>query len=225
LFKLESLSVDVGFCFYEDSVDTIKRAIESVRYHVRHIFAIDGKYEFLESDQELSYLSVREYLKSVSNCILIDAPNLNEVAKRTKYLDMCKTYNSKAMLILDSDEWVTADTQWENVYRNLAILRPTDDEPYVCAIRMDTHGGGGHFPKMWLNPHLIQYTKCHNFWTYPDGSIWKSTSGYPHLEGMFLGTDDYLRTKHTIEVTLEYQRKLMAYEKPFKKIYKINARG
>ncbi len=221
---MEKIKLDIGFCFYEDSLDTVRRAIESVRYHVRYIFAIDGKFEFLTSDKALSEADVRAYLKSVPNVILIDAPHLNEVAKRSEYLDLCKIHKTEAMLILDSDEWVTDKTEWDKVYDSIIQMRPKDDKPRTTAIRMDTHGGGGWFPKMWLNPGFIKYTKCHNFWVYPDGIIYKSTGAYPRMEGMYLGNNDYLRSDHIIKITLEYQRKLMAYEKPFKKIYMINAR-
>ena len=44
--RLKDWSCDVAFCFYEDSLETIQRAIESFRHHVRYIFAIDGKFEF-----------------------------------------------------------------------------------------------------------------------------------------------------------------------------------
>jgi len=221
---LEKIKLDIGFCFYEDSLDTVRRAIESVRYHVRYIFAIDGKFNFLNSNKILSESDVRAYLKSVPNVILIDAPNLGEVAKRTEYLYLCKTHHTEAMIILDSDEWVDSKTEWDKVYNSINLMRPKEDIPRVVALRMDTHGGGGWFPKVWLNPGLIKYTKCHNFWTHPDGTLWKSTGAYPRMEGLYLGTNDYLRSDHIIDVTLQYQKKLIAYEKPFKKIYMINAR-
>ena len=46
---VNNVSLDVGFCFYESSLETVKRAIESIKDHVRTIYAIDGKFEFYDS--------------------------------------------------------------------------------------------------------------------------------------------------------------------------------
>jgi hypothetical protein len=48
---VDNISLAVGFCIYENSLETVKRAIESWKDHVDVIYAIDGKFEEFESDQ------------------------------------------------------------------------------------------------------------------------------------------------------------------------------
>ena len=115
----DKIALDVGFCFYETSLETVKRAIESVRHHVRYIYAVDGKFEFFESDQELSSRDIREYLESIPNVRLVDFPNRKENEKRQVYLDLAKEHLSDWLLILDADEYITDETDWDTVYEGL----------------------------------------------------------------------------------------------------------
>ena len=219
------LNLDVGFCFYEDSIDTIKRAIESVKDHVRYIFAIDGKFEFLDSEQTLSTPDIREYLSTVPNVILVDAPNLKENFKRQIYIDMSKEYNTDVLIIMDSDEWVTERTSWDKVNIYLAALAQTKDKPLIRSIPTQNPGCAGNFPKVWINPHMINYTETHNFWRFPDNTIWKSTNNYPPVDGLYMRQNDKLRTKSMLDKTFTYQGELIKYEKPFKKKYRHYAKG
>ena len=57
---------------YEDSLPTVKRMIESIKDHVRHIFVIDGRWELKGPGRELSTDEVRDYIKSIPNAILVD---------------------------------------------------------------------------------------------------------------------------------------------------------
>ena len=217
--------IAVGFCFYEDSVETVKRAIESVKDHVQYIFAIDGKYKFYESDRLLSTPDVREYLKSVPNVILYDAPNLTEADKRQKYMDLCKIHNIDVIIIMDSDEWFTERTKWEPALKYIEALLYRFPEPKIHGVRMQFSGTEGIHPRVWMKPKLISYTKCHNFWIMDSGVIFKSTLAFPPIPDFYMRSNDKLRNPENLAKTFEYQKKLMAYEKPFKKNYRLNARG
>ena len=225
-------SLDVGFCFYESSVETVRRAIESVKDHVRYIFAIDGKFEFFESNELLSSKSVRIYLKSIPNVMLIDFPNRKENEKRQIYLNCCNEYLSDYLLILDADEYITDDTDWDSVYRFLEDVYTKSILPKIWGVtirhNMDANRmkKEGHFPRIWQRPYLIQYTKTHNFWRFKtDGSLWKSMITFPRIPNIYLAGNDKMRDPEYVKKAYAYQLKLMEYEKPFKAEYRKTAKN
>lgn len=216
------ITLDCGFCFYEESLETVKRSIESIRHSVRYIFAIDGKYEFYESDNLLSSPEVRNYLKSVDNVILLDYPNHKENEKRQKYLDLSNEYLSDWLIILDADEYITKSTDWITVYKELKQNYQASLLPKIWGVQIRK----GFFPRMWMRPYLIQYTKTHNFFQFTtDDSIYRSTTDYPPIHDIEIRSDDNLRKKEYNVKSYEYQKKLMAYEKPFKDEYRKIAKN
>lgn len=218
----DNITLDCGFCFYEDSLETVKRAIESIRHSVRYIFAIDGKFEFYESDQLLSSPEVREYLKSVPNVILVDCPNRKENEKRQKYLDLAHEHLSDWLIILDADEFITKSTDWITVYKELKEHYPTTVIPKIYGVKI----GKGFYPRMWLRPYLIQYTQTHNFFRFKtDESLYKSTITFPPIHDIEIRGNDKLRGEQYTKKSYEYQKKLMAYEKPFKEEYRKTAKN
>lgn len=223
--KLKDLSCDVGFCFYENSLETVKRAIESVKDHVRYIFAIDGKFEFYESDFLLSSDSVREYLRTVSNVILVDVPNKKENEKRQVYLDLAEKFKSDYLLILDADCYITDDTEWDEFYKVIAGLA-SGEKPKILCIGVQTSTKIAWFPLLWYKPYLLKYLKTHNFWEdKTDGSIYKSTNNGTRANFLFLRTNDKLRTEEYLQKSRDYQGKLISYEKPFKEKYRKVAKN
>lgn len=216
------MALDCGFCFYEDSLETVKRSIESIRHSVRHIFAIDGKFEFYESDRLLSAPEVREYLKSVPNVILIDYPDRKENEKRQKYLDLAQEYLSDWLIILDADEFITKNTDWIRVYEELKQEHFKLVLPKIYGVRIRK----GFFPRLWLRPYLIQYTKTHNFFQFKtDKSIYKSSTDFQPIHDIEIRGDDKLRDEQYTKKAYEYQKRLMAYEKPFKEEYRKIAKN
>lgn len=214
------IKLDVGFCFYETDLATVKRAIESIKEHVRYIFAIDGKYEFFESDDELSSPDVRMYLSCISNVILVDAPNLKEPEKRNKYIDLAKKYNSDWMLMLDADEYITDETDWERVYEYLPQISGSEPAIWGATLR-SSNGKELSYPRMWRNPHKIRYMKTHNFFEFQtDHRVFKSSVTWPKIPGIFIKGNDKMRSKEYVDKSYQYQKKLMAYEKPYKEQYR-----
>ena len=170
------VALDVGFCFYEQQVETVKRAIESVKDHVRYIFAVDGKFEFFESDQLISSQEVRDYLSSVKNVILIDYPNRMENEKRQQYLELCQEYMTDYLLILDADEFMTDECDWNEAYAHMRQLYDHEITPKTFGVTIRHEKKEASYPRIWRRPFLIQYMKTHNFWRYKTtNEIWKST--------------------------------------------------
>lgn len=224
--KTWPVALDVGFCFYETSLTTVKRAIESVKDHVRFIFAIDGKFEFFESEQLLSSNDVREYLLATPNVILCDYPNRKENEKRQIYLNLCNEHLSDWLLILDADEFITDETNWNEAYAHMRQLFDHEALPKTFGVTIRSGQKEGYYPRLWRRPYLIQYMKTHNFWKYKtDGSLWKSTVTNIPVKGIYMKGNDKERDKNYVKSAYEYQLKLMAYEKPFKEQYRKTAKN
>jgi len=217
------LFVDVGFCFYEKSVETVKRCIESFKDNVRYIYAVDGKFELYESDELLSSDAVRNYLKTIPNVILLDAPNLKENEKRQLYLDSCAP--TDYLLIMDADCYVVPPTDWDKFNEILKGLGK-GEKPKIYCIGVQTSKKTSYFPLLWYKPHLLEYTKTHNFFRdTTDGTIYKSTNNGTRADHFFLKTDDRLRDEDYLIKSRAYQKELMNYEKPFKEQYRKVAKN
>jgi hypothetical protein len=219
------LNLDVGFCYYEKSVETVKRCIESLKDHVRYIYAVDGKFEFYESEELLSSPEVRDYLKSIPNVIMINAPNLKENKKRQIYLDYCEQNNTDYLLIIDADCYVTTPTDWEEFYNVLEEMGK-GKKPKILCIAVQVPQKLSWFPLLWYKPHLFQYMETHNFWKdKTDGSIYKSTNNGTRANHFFIKSNDKLRDEAYLQKSRDYQAKLIEYERPFKEEYRKTAKN
>jgi len=230
-----SVALDVGFCFFEQDVETVKRAIESVRDHVRYIFAIDGKFEFFQSNESLSSKPVRGYLNGIENVMLVDCVDRKENEKRQQYLDLAMEFMSDFIIILDADEFITDETDWQKVYEHLAQKYKTHHAPKIWGVTYESVNENkkreqirqkGSYPRIWQRPYLIQYTKTHNFWKFTtNNEMWKSSTTFPAIPDIFMRGNDKLRGDEYLKKAYEYQLKLMKYEKPFKDEYRKVARN
>ncbi len=187
------VALDVGFCFYETSLETVKRAIESVKDHVRYIFAIDGKFEFFESNNELSSSEIRDYLGTIKNVILEDFPNRKENEKRQQYMNLCMDLMSDYLLILDADEYMTDECDWDKAYAHMRQLYDHEINPKIFGVVMRSGRKENSYPRIWRRPFLIQYTMTHNFWKFHDGTIMKSTVSNNAIRGMYMKGNDKAR--------------------------------
>lgn len=208
-------------------METVKRAIESVKDNVRYIYAIDGKFEFYESDELLSSPDVRDYLQSIDNVVLVDFPNRLENEKRQQYLELCEKNLSDWLLILDADEFITHETNWDFVYANLLENTNKEKIPGIFGVTIKPYNDSDKefgYPRLWRAPYLIKYLKTHNFWQYKtDGSIYRSSVNWPIIKDIFMKGNDKLRDKDYLDKSYDYQVKLMKYEKPFKVEYRKKA--
>lgn len=224
---VKSVELDVGFCFYENSLETVKRAVESFRYHVRNIYAIDGKFLEFESSDLLSTPDVRNYLRSIDNVVLVDAPNELEHNKRQIYLDLCNRDKSDYLLIMDADEYITDETDWDVTYTHLEALLEQGKGPAIFGVTLKPYGTSKKdlgYPKIWRCPGQIDYLETHNFWKFrTDGRVFKSSIDWPRLKGIFSKGNDELRDKKYLDESYAYQLKLMKRESPLKMKYRTIA--
>lgn len=207
-----------GLCFYEKSLASIKRCVESIKDYVDVILAIDGRFDNFPDSQILSSPEVREYLQSIQNVVLVDYPG-SEVAKRQKYCSLCLEYQCDYLLIIDSDEYVMPNSKWEEFKNNLRNCENTSNIygirfAYAAPVHMDTTP----YPRLWYKPYEVQYIK-HNLWqTSLQGQV-SSTSGHELIEGIIMAGDDNLHTPKYIDQGRDYQRHLIRQENPVEKTW------
>lgn len=197
-----------GVCWYNDP--SIFRLLDSLPESVPKI-VIDGKFKFNESAKILSDESLRERVRQYPNVFLIDAPNLLEPDKRQIYLD---AFESKAVFIIDSDEWIHwAD--WALFKEELSKL-----DYGIHQIEFVENGKYfADYPRVWINPKDWKYVQCHNiFENKKTGERLRSSGTTGHrFKSVQCSMNDHLRSEEYIKSTFEYQKKLIAYEKPLKK--------
>ena len=200
-----------GICWYDDA--SIYRLLSSLPREAKKI-VVDGKFEYNPSENLLSQWEMREYIKSFPNVELIDAPNLPEPEKRNKYLEN----DYKYLFIIDSDEYiVTAD--WERFFKFVDNLK---EGVHDIFFEVDEEGGIASYPRLWIYPKDYRYVLCHNIWTdRRRGIVYKSgnTDGV-QIPAVLCGMNDSLRTEKYLSNVVEYQTKMMAFEKSYRQKYR-----
>lgn len=139
--------LSVGICTYQDR-NGLKRALDSVSPHVEEVLVIDGIFtDFDTGDKpKLSTDGTEELCKSYPNVRYIPYP-AQQIAKRQKYLDECKT---PFLMVLDTDEWITGN--WGAFYDNLR----TCDYSKVYSIWGDIN-----HTRVITNPTTMEYYERH----------------------------------------------------------------
>lgn len=180
-------------------------------HQTNYHFVIDGRFPDYPYHTDLSDDGTREICDQFENVVLIDCP-ADEVTKRNRYLQACREYGIDYLLIIDSDEYII-EADWWRFTQNLAKLTTTENILGIWCRNQDGHEGV--FPRLWKNPGEMEYYKCHNiFKKICNGQLTRSSADAPYVEGIKIVWDASLRTPENEARTSEYQRKLIAKEKP-----------
>ena len=200
-----------GICWYDDS--SIFRLLDSLPREAQKI-VVDGRFGFNPNKNELSQEALRGRVKLYPNTIIIDAPNLSEPEKRNKYLQTDKKY----LFIIDSDEYIIV-ADWDKVFKFLENLKGGVHDIFF---EMDEFGGIGCYPRLWIYPKYFKYHLCHNMWSdNRTGEFYKSgNTGGAQIPGILCGMNDKLRTPENLQNTVDYQIKMMEFEKPYRQKYR-----
>jgi len=171
--------------FYDD-VKGMKRALDSLTEGFDRIFCLDGKFKDFPTTEPLSTDGSREVVQSFTNTILMDCPNVSEIEKRSKYLELCGEYDVTYLCILDSDEYIVK-ADWEKFRINCQVIAnkinrdssssgisSSDYTSYhVFGIRMEYADGPdqfdkpyftpatGVYPRLWYKPYEMMYRNTH----------------------------------------------------------------
>ena len=218
--RTRKLKLAAGIIFYNDR-QSLKRCVDSLIYGVDIVFAIDGRFPNFPADSELSTDGSRELIKSYNRCILIDFPS-PEFEKRSQYLRYCSSNFVDVLLIIDSDEFVLDNANWEMFRHNLQriIFKRDKSRHNVYAIKIQTidKNRSLSYPRIWYKPAEMEYYGGkHYYYRNKDPKIQNVPHQGDHslntIEGIELGHDNSLRSQCHLQSRFEYQTWLENYER------------
>src|SRR5918992_3610006 len=105
---IRSSNTAAGIVFFDDEKG-LQRCLSSIQSFVDLIITIDGKFKYFEDDHDLSIDNSRKIVESFPNAIYYCYPNLTEIDKRNKYLEIAGTKEIDFLLVIDSDEHAVID--------------------------------------------------------------------------------------------------------------------
>jgi hypothetical protein len=85
------------------------------------IIVIDGKFKHFEDDHDHSIDNSRKVVESFSNAVYYCYPDLTEIDKRNKYLEIAGIKKIDFFLVIDSDEYAVIDIN--ELSENLAKIK------------------------------------------------------------------------------------------------------
>jgi hypothetical protein len=102
------ITIAAGIVFFDEEKG-LQRCLNSIRSYIDVIIAIDGKFKYFEDDHDISMDNSREVVESFPNAAYYCYPNLTEIDKRNKYLEIAGSRNIDFLLVIDSDEYAVID--------------------------------------------------------------------------------------------------------------------
>lgn len=185
------------------------------------IFAVDGKFPNFTADSDLSTDGSREVVRSYSKCVLIDLPS-SEYEKRAIYLKYCYIYSIDILLIIDSDEFILNNADWDLFRNNLKRIIFDRDKCLhnIYAVRLQTNANDGKFlpyPRIWYRPGDMEYHGGRHYF-YRNKNL--LVINIPHqgdhslntIEGVELGHNHLLRSESHMKSRFAYQYWLQNFE-------------
>src|SRR5918995_2554859 len=94
-----SLTAAAGIVFFNNEKG-LQRCLNSIQSFVDLIIAIDGKFKYFEDDHDLSIDNSRKIVESFSNAEYYCYPDLTEIDKRNKYLEIAGTEGIDFLLVI-----------------------------------------------------------------------------------------------------------------------------
>jgi hypothetical protein len=224
----ENVTTAAGIVFFDDEKG-LQRCLRSIQAYIDLIIAIDGRFKQFEDDHDLSMDNSRKVVESFPNAVYYCYPNLTEIDKRNKYLEIAGSRGIDFLLVIDSDEYAIIDTKEfsENLAKikdykkNLNVDGRIEDIPEVYGIKIFEK----HFEKsdyireryierVFYKPAKLRYQFIHcNMVDVDNPSRNFTTRKYTsEINGISLYNDDDLRSNHYLQESIRYQRNLLENE-------------
>jgi len=223
-----SLTIAAGIVFFDDEKG-LQRCLRSIQTYVDLIIAIDGRFKHFEDDHDFSINNSRKVVESFPNATYYCYPNLTEIDKRNKYLEITGSKNIDFLLVIDSDEYAVIDmnefsdnlTRIKQYKTSSYIDRKTKDTPDVYGIKIfEKHIEKPDFireryiERIFYKPAKLRYQLIHcNMVDVDNPSRNFTTRKYTsEINGITLYNDDDLRSNHYLERSIQYQKNLLEGE-------------
>lgn len=211
--------IGVGLSFYGD-LESLKRGVPTYTDKVDYIFAIDGRYSLFDGPDYSSQETI-DYLKQFPNVILKQFVGM-EHDKRQQYVNLAAEYKCDYLLIIDSDEYILPDADWDLFLENCDKVTKAHPSENFFGVNFRYTPEGykreefSPFPRLWARPEECSYYKTHCIFKGKSGSPLRSSSGGPRIEGIKMAMGDNLRSQEYLKSVSEYQRKMLDYEIPIR---------
>ncbi|MGB7632370.1 MAG: hypothetical protein WBL68_01475 [Nitrososphaeraceae archaeon] len=221
------VTVAAGIIFFDDEKG-LQRCLHSIQSYVDLIIAIDGKFYF-EDDHDISVDNSRKVVESFPNANYYCYPNLTEIDKRNKYLEIAGIKKIDFLLVIDSDEYAVIDMN--EFSSNLTKIKKYKTSALAEGKKQDTPDVYGikifekHFEKpdfireryierIFYKPSKLRYQFIHcNLVDIDRPSRNFTTRKYTsEIDGITLYNDDELRSNHYLQESMRYQRELLKSE-------------
>jgi hypothetical protein len=222
------MTVAAGIVFFDDEKG-LQRCLRSIQSYVDLIIAIDGKFKYFEDDHDFSIDNSRKIVESLPNANYYCYPNLTEIDKRNKYLEIADIKDVDFLLVIDSDEYAAIYTK--EFSENLSKIKEykknsngdskIEDTPEVYGIKIFEK----HFEKpnyireryierIFYKPGKLRYQFIHcNMVDVDNPSRNFTTRKFTsEINGITLYNDDDLRSNHYLQRSMLYQRNLLENE-------------
>jgi len=222
------VTIAAGIVFFDDEKG-LQRCLNSIQSYVDLIIAIDGKFKYFDEDHDLSMDNSRKVVESFSNAVYCCYPNLTEIDKRNKYLEIAGIKKIDFLLVIDSDEYAVIDTN--KFSKNLVKIKEAKtgasadgknkDTPDVYGIKISEK----HFEKpdfireryierIFYKPAKLRYHLIHCNMVDVDDPTRNFTSRKytSEINGITLYNDDDLRSHHYLQRSIQYQSNLLRSE-------------
>lgn len=228
----ETMKIAAGIISFDDERG-LSRCLNSIHEHVDLMIVIDGKFKYFEDDHDISIDNSKELVESFSNAVYFCYPNLTEIDKRNKYLEIAGATNIEFLLVIDSDEFAVIDKAEFSL--NLDKVRKSKrynddnhehDKADVYGIKIfEKHFEKPNFireryiERIFYQPWKLRYQSIHCNLVDIDDPSRNFTTGkyYSEIQGITLYNDDDLRTNHYLERSIQYQKVLLVGEQVARK--------
>jgi hypothetical protein len=219
------VTIAAGVVFFDDEKG-LQRCLSSIQPYMDIIIAIDGKFKYFDDDHDLSIDNSRKVVESFSNAAYYRYPNLTEIDKRNKYLEIAGSKNIDFLLVIDSDEYAVINIK--EFSRNLAKIKEYKSSGFVNGKNKDTPDVYGikifekhfekpnfirerHIERIFYKPAKLRYQFIHcNLVDVDDPSRNFTTRKYTsEINGITLYNDDDLWSNHYLQRSIQYQNNLL----------------
>ena len=206
----KSLKVAAAVVFYQDAAG-LHRTLQSLESGVDLMLTLDGRFRQGPSGPNLSTDGSRDIVKQYRNALLIDCPAFSEFEKRQTYLELCQTNNVDVLLIIDSDEFVGANADWDYWKHDLwdKIVIRYHQWFNVFGIQWCDTGNptsnNDIKPRIWFRPEQMEYWGGRHSWFRNKRDHFKPIHSIDVIRGIEIHQDQNLRTTEHNTFRSRYQ--------------------
>jgi len=216
-----------GIVFFDDAKG-LDRCLRSIASNVDLVITIDGKFKEFDEDYDVSIDGSREVVESYPNTKYYCYPNITEIEKRNKYLEIAAKFGIDFLIVIDSDEYAVIDK--EEMRRNLRFIKAGKELSEACNQFIPEVYGIKMFEEQYekqniiverynerllYKPGYLRYSAIHsNLIDINNRNRNFTTSKYTgEIGGITLYNDDRLRSSSYISKSLKYQTYLFNSER------------